>query len=236
MAYPKRNLSTEGWYAITENTFDSDLSFKWTEDPKPVSEGSSDDYNYDSNDEVGSQHPREVRAVLNWRNEPLHGIDKANQSASLIIRHPSFEKDVTLKAQYYRSLVDLLRAKFEADYCDDPDHFVNFEALAQDLSNEVGYRNYSVKVVGLHIASEVILNANGSVGARPGLYEAKSLGEYKRGYLPLQEGSLVAALNLRTKELRYFVRFILSVIFALILICIPIANKSFEDGTLLEPG
>lgn len=69
----------------------------------------------------------------------------------------------------------------------------------------MGYRNYSVKIVGLHIASEVILNANGSVGARPGLYEAQSLGEYKRGYLPLQEGSLVAAFNLRTKEIRYLV-------------------------------
>lgn len=211
LAYPKRNLSTEGWYAITENTFDSDLSFKWTEDPKPASGGPNDDYNYDSNDDDGSQHPREVRAVLNWRNEPLQGIDKVNQSVSLIIRHPSFEKDVTLKARYYRSLVDLLRAKFEADYCDDPDHFVNFEALAQDLTSEVGYRNYSVKVVGLHIASEVILNANGSVGARPGLYEAQSLGEYKRGYLPLQDGSLVAALNLRTKEIRYLVSLALSV-------------------------
>lgn len=30
LQYPKRNLSTSGWYSITEDVFDSDLSFKWT--------------------------------------------------------------------------------------------------------------------------------------------------------------------------------------------------------------
>lgn len=34
LSYPKRNLSADGWYAVTENSFDSDLSLNWVNNIK----------------------------------------------------------------------------------------------------------------------------------------------------------------------------------------------------------
>lgn len=72
-SYPKRILSTSGWYIISDGRFDSDISFKWSN----VST---------SNDE------KVLRTGLLWRNEPLKGNDKDNQTAILTIGHPSFAK------------------------------------------------------------------------------------------------------------------------------------------------
>lgn len=206
LSYPKRNLSAIGWYSMTDDNFDSDLSFKWTqEDSGYNSYGreSYTDYSEETTTTASEITQKVMRAALNWRNEPLTGEDKFNQSLMLALRHPSFTKDVTFQANCYKSNVDLINGKLVIDYCDDPEHLLTVEAGIKDQSTIVGFRNYSANVFGHHEVSELNLDGFSSFGARPGLYETKNYGIYKRGYLPLQDGILVGALDLNHNEVKY---------------------------------
>lgn len=148
-----------------------------------------------------------MRAALKWKNEPLIGFDKDNQSALLTLRHPSFTKDVTFKGIIYRSPIDLLKTKVVVEYCDEPEHLLTFGAGFKDQTTIVGYRNYSFEMFGIHDASELDFDVRGSVGARSGIYETLTKGRYKRGYLPLQDGELLGLVNIHNKEVHFFVSF-----------------------------
>lgn len=203
LSYPKRNLSAEGWYAVTNDSFDSDLTFKWVknEDNSEVKVADYDEYV--DPDAVDDSKPRIMRAALQWRNEPLQGIDKLNQTAMFSIRHPSFQQDVTFKGSLYQSPTDLINTYLIVNYCEETDHLLTLAAVARDLTTFVGYRNYTFDILGTHDASKFNLSVEGTVGARPGLYEMNSVGKYSRDYLALQEGLLMALLDLRSKEILY---------------------------------
>lgn len=212
LAYPKRNLTTVGWYSVTENSFDTDLTFKWTDnlvtdssDHEATTTESSDNWNYNEEETESETKPRIMHAAVRWRNEPIESIDTINQTLELSILHPTFEKDVTFKGKYFRDPVDLFRGHVEFEYCDEPEHLLTLSAVVKDLTTQTGYRNYTFHLLGEHVASELDLNALGSVGLRPGLYEMDNQAHYKRSYLPLQEGSLVGMLNMRSKEILYWV-------------------------------
>lgn len=209
LSYPKRNLSTIGWYSVTDNSFDSDLTFKWTDNlvanEATATTTETYDYDYQTSEEEPKEKPRIMRAALRWRNEPLDGIDSVNQTVQLTLLHPTFPKDVTIKGHYFRDLIELFRAHVEVEYCEDPEHFLTMDVVAKDLTRLMGYRNYTFQIFGEHGASELDLNARGSIGARPGLYEMENEARYKRSYLPMQEGSLIGMLNLKSKEIHYWV-------------------------------
>lgn len=210
LQYPKRNLSTSGSYSITEDVFDSDLAFKWTKaKTKPVDTG-YDDYNYfksseetTDNEEVIENEEKVINAALTWRNEPLSMFDKCNQSIVLVVKHPSFRKDVTFNANYYRNNIDLIHGKVIVDYHEDPEHLLTLEGGLMDSTQLLNHRNYSVQVLGLHEQSRFDLYALGSVAAKAGVYETKNFGRYKRGYLPLQEGLLNAGVDIPHNDIHY---------------------------------
>lgn len=193
LSYPKRSLGAFGWYAVTENTFDSDISLKW--------------HNKDTDEDMTEEEtsPKIMKAALMWRNNPLVGDDKDNQTAMFSLGHPSFEKDITVKGLWYRSKLELLKTSVVADYCDDPYHLLTFDAVIKDNSPLMGYNNYTFFIKSIHEISELNLDVDGSVGIRPGLYETSSTSSYKRGYLPLQEGILVGILDMKGREIFYHV-------------------------------
>lgn len=202
ITYPRRNLSANGWYSVTDHTFDSDLSFKWTKDP--ADEETETDYGYDYGGGTADEDTeRAVKAALRWRSEPLDGLDSANQTILLTITHPSFLKDITFNGNYYRNNIDLLKTKLIVDYCDDSDHLLHVECGIRDQTSIVGHRNYSISVFASHPVSELDLDATGSISSRPGIYATNNYGHYKRGYLPLQEGMLNGRINLFEKEIYY---------------------------------
>lgn len=205
LSYPKRNLSAEGWYAVTDNSLDSDVTFKWVKnEDKELEEEKVTDYDeYVDPDATDDSKPRIMRAALQWRNEPLQGIDKLNQTAVFSIRHPSFQQDVTFKGSLYQSPVDFINANLIVNYCEESDHLLTLAAVAKDLTSFLGYRNYTFDILGNHKASKFDLNVEGTIGTRPGLYEMNSVGKYSRDYLSLQEGLLMGMLDLRSKEIRY---------------------------------
>lgn len=200
LSYPKRNLSAEGWYAVTDDSFDSDLTFKWVKNEETSEVSDYDDYEPDA---VDDSKPRVMRAAFQWRNEPLQGIDKLNQTAIFSIRHPSFQQDVTFKGNLYQSPVDLINANLVVNYCEEVDDLLTLAAIAKDLTTSVVNRNYTFDIIGTHVASKLDLDVKGTVGVRPGLYELNSAGKYTRDYLPLQEGVLIGLINLRSKEILY---------------------------------
>ena len=201
--YPKRNISASAWYSMTENIFDSDVAFKWTKDEKSVSENNDYDYRDEHEEPPQSTQHRHVRLALNWSNEPLNALGKANQSVLLTLRHPSFAKDVTFSGSYYRSLVEFLNTKLVVNYCDDPEHLLTVQGLIKDQAPTSGHQNYTIILFGQHEVSELNLDVLASIGARPNVYETANYGKYKRGYLPLQEGFLVGSVNLNTNEVNY---------------------------------
>lgn len=211
MQYPKRNLSTTGWYSITDDVFDSDLSFRWTKSKKKKdSENNNyDDYgqlNESDEDEDGAEEKseeRNVKAALTWKNEPLSENDKCNQTVLLVIKHPSFRKDVTFNANYYRNDINLVHGTLVVDYHDDPEHLLMLEGGIMDSSQLLNHRNYSIFVTGQHQQTEFKLDAMGSVAAKSSVYQTKNFGKYKRGYLPLQEGILNAGIDLPRNDLHY---------------------------------
>lgn len=190
LSYPKRSLGASGWYSVSKNTFDSDMAIKW--------------HNKEAQNEYeDSPEPKILKAALVWRNNQLGPHDRDNQTATLSLGHPSFEKNITVKGLWYRGKYDLLRAFMEAEYCDDPDHLLTFDAVFKDNTQSVGFRNYTYYIKSNHGVSELNLDVEGSLGLRPGLYETSSIGQYKRGYLPLQTGVFMGMVDLKGKEVLY---------------------------------
>lgn len=212
LQYPKRNLSTSGWYSITDDVFDSDLAFKWTKAKTAPVDTGYDDYGYNSeqsseenkdDEAVIENEEKVIKAALTWRNEPLALNDKSNQTILFVIKHPSFEKDVTFNANYYRNNIDLVRGKLIVDYHNDPEHLLTLEGGIMDSTPVINHRNYSMHVFGFHEQSNFDLYALGSVAANSGVYATKNFARYKRGYLPLQEGLLNAGVDIPNNDIHY---------------------------------
>lgn len=215
LQYPKRNLSTVGWYAVTDEVFDSDLTFKWTKEKTTTEEEPEDDYGYgfggssedseENGDDNASGDQKTINAAITWRNEPLNKNDKFNQTLLLVIKHPKFRKDVTFNANYYRNNLDLIHGKLMVDYHEDPEHLLTLEGGIIDGSTlQLNHRNYSVRALGLHDVTNFNLHAMASIAAKQGVYMTKNYGFYKRGYLPLLEGVLNVGIDIPNNDIHYF--------------------------------
>ncbi|XP_046812149.1 apolipophorins [Lucilia cuprina] len=187
LSYPKRTLSTEGWYYNTESKFFSDIEFKWT---NPES--------FDEDDVL-----KVVRTAVLWQDEPLRRGDKERQSLLVTIGHPYLEKDVTLKANYHRNNVELLKTDLMIDYSDDKDHAIVMGAVLKDMYQEFGYTNYTFKFFAHHIASELDVQVNGTLAAKSSYYKTESYANYKRSFYPEKHGKFLALLDLNRKEIEY---------------------------------
>lgn len=216
LSYPKRNLSTAGWYAQTEHSFDSDVTFEWTDYKSAGNEAAQQNTYYDYGaPDYGDESPtsddggiKSVQAALQWRRFPSDAPEIRHQTLALHIHHPSFEQNVTFAGEYQRNAVDLMRIDFRTEYCNDPDQLLEIQARVRDLSELMGHRNYTFSVQAAHKATELDLSAKGSIAARPGLYETNNDASYQRSYLPVQEGFLIGKLDVLAKEVHFWVSWI----------------------------
>ncbi|EDW76449.2 uncharacterized protein Dwil_GK14654 [Drosophila willistoni] len=182
--YPKRNLSTSGAYYVTDNHFNSDLAFKWA----------GEDY---------YEQPKAIRSKLQWTAEPLARGDRDHQTFALTVSHPYLEKDIDCKATYYRGLVDLLRTHLTINYSNEPDQLIVLGAQLKDLYHQLGHTNYTFKFYGQHEASQLDVQLNGTLAARPSYYKTESTAHYKRDIFPARYGKFLALLDMNKKELEY---------------------------------
>lgn len=191
--YPKRNLSADGYYSMTHEKFDSDISFGWTITKEEIEK-------------------KFLRAAMVWKNEPCELNEKDNQSILITVSHPLLQKDATLRASFSRGVVDFIRTNITIDYSNDPRHLVIFNAKVSDLSPIVGHTNYTLDVFASHEASDIEVNIQGNSAARTSFYKTLLNSYYKRGYFPQKEGLFLAKIDLNNKEVEYEVSFIVFVL------------------------
>ena len=146
-----------------------------------------------------------MRAGLQWRNNPVAGTDIDNQTMTIVLKHPSFERDICFKGGVFRGVVELIRTEISLQYTDNPDHLVKFDSVIKNLTSEVGYKNMSFSITGSHEASSLELALDGSFGIQPRLYQILSNGQYKRSYLPMQTLDMVSYLDFANKKVKMFV-------------------------------
>ncbi|XP_005177435.1 apolipophorins [Musca domestica] len=184
LSYPKRNLGAEGSYSVTDDHIVSNAVFKW---------------NTYLDDDMKS-----VRTGLDWKKQPLtEGVDLDHQTVVFTIGHPYLEKDVSIKGKYYRGVVELLNTNLVIDYANDETHAIKMGALIKDLQKELGHANYTVKVYANHEASDIDLQFNGSMAAKPSEYKTEASASYKKQYFTEKSGQLLALLNLDEKQFEY---------------------------------
>ncbi|XP_050082628.1 uncharacterized protein LOC126569520 [Anopheles aquasalis] len=187
VSYPKRNISAEGWYAYTENAFDSDISLAYN--PNRTSE----------EDTMPAQ--RTVRGGVAWRD--LANATTSGQNLRIALGHPSFKQDVTLDAQYFTNPSHWFSSNLELRYNDDDQHLFATGFNLNDLRPIVGYWNYSYQLFTVHESSDLALNSIGSIGIRDGLYGVSSNSVYQRAYLSRMQGHVLGSLNVPQKELLF---------------------------------
>lgn len=204
LTYPTRNLTAKGWYSVTDDVFDTDVSLEWTK--KTINPISGDQSSTEYNDEVFEEDPKTMRAGFHWKAHELQGDDIDNQTAIFVIKHPSFERDVTFTGSYYRSTVDVLNLGFMLEYTEDPDHLVKFAAQMRNLTKESSTKSYQLTLNGMHEISELALDFDGTLEFKPKLYELNSKGSYKRSYISLQEMEMNGLLDIEEKKVKFYVR------------------------------
>ncbi|XP_049547862.1 uncharacterized protein LOC125959115 [Anopheles darlingi] len=189
VSYPKRNISAEGWYAYTENAFDSDISLSYS--PNQTSE----------QDTMAVLADRTLRGGVVWRD--LANVSTSGQNLRIVVGHPSFKQDVTLDAYYFTNPSHWFSSKLELRYNDDDQHLFTTGFNLNDMRPIVGYWNYSYDLFTVHESSDLALNSIGSIGIRDGLYGVSSNSVYQRAYLSRMQGHVLGTLNVPHKELLF---------------------------------
>lgn len=199
VSYPKRDVSLGGLYVLKDDSFDTDVTIKWLKKEEQSEDKSR-------KDESASDEPKTIQGTLQWRDLAASINNKDHQSVMIGLKHPSFDKDVTLQGSYYHDKFNSAKIEVDFDYTEDEDHHAKFRTDVKNLSEDVGYKNYTISVLASHLASELNLVFDGSVGLKPSHYIVEAAGSYKRGYLPDMELELLGFLNMDTKEIKVYVK------------------------------
>lgn len=169
---------------MTEQRFDSDISFKWTTDADP-------------------NEKKIIRTGLLWQIEPLRYGDRDNQTVIFTVAHPYLEKEVICKGTFYRGQRDLLKADLLIDYSRNPDNLIEAGAILRDLYPELGHTNYTFKFFANHKASALEVQLDGTAAGQPSYYKTESHAFYKRDYFPEKRGMFLAKLDMNKREVEY---------------------------------
>lgn len=201
ISYPARDVSLGGLYLLKDDSFDTDVTVEWMKKELREDNENAEDENANA---LGES--KTVRGKLQWRDLEANTKSKDHQSLMFGLKHPSFDKDVTLQGSYNRDEFNTAKVEIDFEYTEDEDHHAKFRSEVKNLSEEVGFKNYTISVVGSHSASDLNLVFDGSIGLKPSNYKVEAVGSYKRGYLPDMELEMVGFVDTETKEIKIYVR------------------------------
>lgn len=189
LSYPTRKIIVGGNYSLKSDALDTDVLIKW---------------NKREDEESENEEFKSINGVFQWKDltEPTNDN---HQSVLFALKHPKFEKDVTLVGTYFKDKNIFSKIELDVDYTEDEDHHAKFTAELKDLSEEVGFKNYSIHVRGKHPVTNLKLEFDGSVGIQSNLYKTEAIAVYQRSYLPEQELELIGFFNAENKEIKYYV-------------------------------
>lgn len=182
ISYPRHNFTLEGSYKITSDEMNSEANLRW-----------------ERNDEKS----KNVGAAFNWTNITATSM-KSQQRAVLSFRHPTFEKDVTMRTDLMkRDQKDLLNIVFAVDYSTNTDKLLTLSALLRDESDETE-RKYLCRITGKHINTKMDLDVEGFVHRRGFvLLETVNHARYRRGYMPNEIGELISRIDRNSREILF---------------------------------
>lgn len=180
VSYPERNFTLDGSYKITSHEVSSEANLKWESDV---------------------QKSRNVGAAFNWTNLTATSME-SQQRAVLSFRHPTFEKDVTLKGELMkRDWRDLLNVAFSADYSTNANKLLTLSALLRDESDYSNVK-YLYKITGKHINTKMDLDIDGFIHRRGYiLVETVNHARYKRNFILGENGELIGRIDRDSKEI-----------------------------------
>lgn len=204
ISYPSRDISVGGLYLLKEDSFDTDLTVKWLKKEIPA----EDENNEEEPEEPSDDEMKIIQGKFQWRDIETSLKGKDHQSILIGLKHPKFEKDVILLGSYIHEEMNRARVEVDFDYANDEDHHASFTSEIKNLSEDVGYKNYTIAMTGKHTASELNLIFDGSVGLKPNHYKIESTGTYKRGYLPDMDLVLDGFIDIDNKEIKFYVSFL----------------------------
>ncbi|XP_070169221.1 uncharacterized protein Apoltp isoform X2 [Polyergus mexicanus] len=179
--YPFRNFTVDGSYKITNNEISSEANLQWERD-----------------DEIS----KIVGAAFNWTNVNVTSMEANQQQVVLSFRHPTFEKNVTLKGILMkRDRRDLLNAVFAADYSTNEDKLLTLSVLLRDES-DASNRKYLYKISGKHVNIRLDLDVEGFVRRQEYvLLETINHARYTRGYMSSETGELIGRIDRKSREI-----------------------------------
>jgi hypothetical protein len=96
VSYPARDVTVRGLYLSKEDSFDTDLTVEWLKNNLSENDEKSDEENQEITE------PKIVQASLKWQDLEKNEVAKDHQNIMLLLKHPSFEKDVTLQVNFIK--------------------------------------------------------------------------------------------------------------------------------------
>lgn len=199
LSYPKRKISVGGSYASKSDSLDTNLNIQWN---KKQQKGEDES---ESNDDESEN--KSVEGSFQWK-DLTDSTNLNHQSILFAMKHPKFEKDITLQGVYFKDKKTLAKVEIDVDYTEDEDHHAKFISEIKNLSEDVGYKNFTIHVKGDHGASDLHLLVDGSVGMKNNYYRMEAEGNYKRGFLPDMELELLGYIDADNKEIKFYVSII----------------------------
>lgn len=193
--YPDRTLFIDSLYLLKSDSLNTDIKAKWSK-MKGSEERNSGELEVEE---------KNVAANFQWFDHKPNELGRDQQSVILTLKHPSFDKDVSLTGSYYRDGFNVTSLEIDFVYTEDEDHHAKFKSEIRNVTAREGNKNYTVAIYASHVVSELNLVFDGSMSLQPKNYKIEAAGSYKRGYLPEMELELVGFIDTETKEVKFFV-------------------------------
>lgn len=201
IAYPTRDITVGGNYNSRMDSLDANIVVEWQK--LHVKEETEEESEYDD-EEKSEEERKRLESSFQWHDKEFNNKMKDHQNVVIGLKHPSFEKDVTFQGSYQREFAKSSKLEIDFDYSDDPDHHAIFVTDLVNLSEEVGYRNFTMNITASHPISDIEAKFFGTIGLKTNLYSFEANGNYKKGFMGDQELQMYGYLNTDKRELKYY--------------------------------
>lgn len=192
--YPGREVSARGNYELKPDAVNTNVNLQWN---KAGARSVEEDEELEG---------KTVEGSFQWK-DLTDSTNDNHQFVRFALKHPKFEKDVTVQGIYFKSSEIIGKVEVDIDYTEDESHHAKFLSIVKNVTKEVGYKNYTVHVNGDHDASDFHLLLDGSIGVLKDIYKVEANGNYKRGYLPDMDLEFLTFIDFDLREGKFYVSF-----------------------------
>lgn len=211
VAYPRRNISLDGFYWIAAGELNSEAKLRWNKTKSHVRESSFDDDNVDGdeyenvNEDESTLHERTIGLAFLWKNITRNEDHGDKQMAVLSLKHPSFSKDATITGHLSRrDKTAVLNASLVVDYSDNPDKLARLFTVINNETRESGDIHWSYVISGKHPQTHLDLDVHGFIKKNSSYFVLTDhRAKFRRSYLPEETGQLFTRIDPNNYQVEY---------------------------------